>query len=67
MLIVDRNTNYFFLLDYSAGGNPISYFCGNTEHFCIVDSHIYARNIKNWAFCCVSIAAVFKQTQQNIM
>ena len=58
---------YFLLLDDSAGGNPILYFCGNTEHFCIVDSHIYAWNNKNWTFCCVSITAVYKQTHQNIM
>jgi len=55
---IDNSSTEYTIASEQRKGNPFFHFCGNTEHFYIVNSYIYADNNKKKMYCCVSMATV---------
>jgi len=53
---VDNSSTKYAKASEQRKGKPFFHFCGNTEHFYIVNSYIYTDNNKKETYCCVSMA-----------
>jgi hypothetical protein len=64
--IIDSSVKHF--VDWQqCKGNPLSHFCGSTEHFYIFDSCIYVNNSTKGMYCCISMATVVMWMRHNVM
>ena len=55
----------YFVARLKCKGNPFFHLHGNTEHFHIVNSQVYANNNKKRNVLCLSMATGYENAPQN--
>jgi hypothetical protein len=64
--IISNNSTKYLVVREHCKGNTMLHFNGNNEHFCNVDSYVYATNVKIGSYCYVFMVTIYNLMHNNI-